>query len=280
MSETSGSIAILIVGVTGSGKSSFANAFFEAVGHPGRVKVGYTLKSESQDVVAIPVEAQTAGYEHIRGHKLVMVDTPGFDDSGLKPDKEITKKIANWLAESHESNVAIGGVIFLHDISIDREDASNRRARSILLNLCGEEALDRVVMVTSKWARELDTVGPEALHKKEDELKSKHWKSLLRQKEGGGATMRRWNVEKEGETAHAIVRFILKQANDRIGQSGKLEPLLIQKELATGMRFDETRTGSGFLRYLDPRVWLESLRGLFAQLFGPPTRIGREMPRG
>ncbi|KAF6749737.1 hypothetical protein DFP72DRAFT_912565 [Ephemerocybe angulata] len=288
MSPAPKSVAILIVGMTGSGKSRFTNDFLDKVGHKleERVEVGHTLASQTQDVVAITVEdsEETDNYEHIRGHNLVIVDTPGFDDSDWsRPDMEIARKIVNWIAKSRESNIVIGGFIYLHDISLDRYNANAKKTQNILVNLCGKDELKRVVMVTSKWARELDIAGPELLHSRYDELRTQYWSSLLEQEGVSRAKMRRWNEAIQGETAFDIVHLILEVANDLMGQSkGELNSFLIQDELSMGMSFEKTQTGSALLKYFDPREWLESLRGFFSRLFGLQRTNIRcsEIPRG
>ncbi|KAF5325886.1 hypothetical protein D9611_001039 [Ephemerocybe angulata] len=257
-------IAVLLLGESGAGKSTFINAFLKEVGLEKRVLVGYGQSSCTASVEAIPIDGETKDYEHLKEHKLVVVDTPGFNDTGLA-DKEILEKIARWLEHSYEQNMVLGGVIFLYDITLSRFAESARQTRKVLVDVCGEEALSRVVMVTSKWERELKHSGQEATERKEQELQDNYWKSLL-QPATGGATMMRWNGDKKGEMPRDIVCSILERVNEKVGQSGGLEPLLIQKEMARGTKYSQTRAGSALSKDLSPRAWLERLRGLFTRI--------------
>lgn len=99
----------------------------------------------------------------------------------------------------------MGGVIYLHDISQDRQGyykATERLLRSFN-SLRDDATLDRVVLVTSKWER----ASGRNFHKREDELKDIHWKGML----NGGVCARydRWEAEQDEKSTWRIVRAIL-----------------------------------------------------------------------
>lgn len=52
------------------------------------IGIGHTLKSCTVSIKEHPTQYQ--------GQDLVLVDTPGFDDTNI-PDSKILRKIANWL---------------------------------------------------------------------------------------------------------------------------------------------------------------------------------------
>ena len=59
------------------------------------MKVGHGLISRTAELQ--PVVITSSQHSQLGGQRLVMVDTPGFDDTYL-PDWEILNRIALWLA--------------------------------------------------------------------------------------------------------------------------------------------------------------------------------------
>ncbi|KAJ2932710.1 hypothetical protein H1R20_g4379, partial [Candolleomyces eurysporus] len=92
-------IVIPIMGATGAGKSSFINALLDYFGIVKRFEVGSALASCTSDLESVVIEGQTNNWKRIRGHRIVIVDTPGFDDT-YAGDFEILQRIARWLEES------------------------------------------------------------------------------------------------------------------------------------------------------------------------------------
>ncbi|RXW12388.1 hypothetical protein EST38_g13465 [Candolleomyces aberdarensis] len=74
-------------------------------------------------------------------------------------------------------------------------------------HLCGESALEKVVLVTSKWGRDSER----DFHKREGELKGKHWKTMM----DGGARVERLVSGEEQASAWGIVRSILDRVETR-----------------------------------------------------------------
>jgi len=62
------------------------------------VIVGHDLKSRTAQLT--PVISPITKPAHLRGKRLVLVDTPGFDDT-YTSDSEILRRIAIWLASSY-----------------------------------------------------------------------------------------------------------------------------------------------------------------------------------
>jgi hypothetical protein len=105
----------------------------------------------------------------------MLIDTPGFDDSS-QSDQEILKKISTVMAAQYMTGVKFKGVIYLHRITDNRLGGSGLKTLSICRRLCGEEALDNLILVTTQWSLLADqSMGIS----REAELRDEHWKVLL-----------------------------------------------------------------------------------------------------
>jgi GTPase Era involved in 16S rRNA processing len=94
------------MGITGSGKSTFIK---EVTGQD--VPVGSGISSTT---------TQVKTYEAtVDGQKVLLVDTPGFDDSE-KTEGEILRNITSKLASLHIGDIPISGVIYTHDITAEK----------------------------------------------------------------------------------------------------------------------------------------------------------------
>jgi len=66
-----------------------------------RLQVGHSVNSSTTDICPVVIDPIPAipGLPQLAGHRLILVDTPGFDDTYVN-DVEILKRIAKWLAAS------------------------------------------------------------------------------------------------------------------------------------------------------------------------------------
>lgn len=69
----------------------------------------------------------------------------------------------------------LGGVIYLHDISIDRLTNSARRNLMLFNKLCGEDALPNVVLGLTKTER-IERID---MMRREANLKVQHWNKMI-----------------------------------------------------------------------------------------------------
>jgi predicted GTPase len=72
------------------------------------------------------------------GHsKLLLIDTPGFDDSE-RTDTEILTEIARILSAQYELGVQLKGVIYIHRITDIRYARSSVKTFEIFKKICGD----------------------------------------------------------------------------------------------------------------------------------------------
>ena len=69
----------------------------------------------------------------------------------------------------------LGGIIYLHDISLDRVTGTARNGLVVLNQLCGKDALKKVVLGITKSTR----LHPDEAKKREERFKGVHWEGKI-----------------------------------------------------------------------------------------------------
>ncbi|KAF8968501.1 P-loop containing nucleoside triphosphate hydrolase protein [Flammula alnicola] len=183
-------IVIPIIGRTGAGKSTFINTLLEE--RVVNVGDGSLCCTAVLKPVIIPGPPGTSG-------RLVFVDTPGFDQTGLD-DSEISRRISVWLAASYSDSMKLGGVIYLRDITDKRRPGTTLKAINVFINLCyGHDNQKSVVLATTKW----QTIDTAVGQRREEKLDTHWWKEML----NAGAQKFRFHNDKE--SAWDIVNAII-----------------------------------------------------------------------
>ncbi|TFY83409.1 hypothetical protein EWM64_g596 [Hericium alpestre] len=176
------------MGATGSGKTTFIN---NASG--SQLRVGFGLQSCTSDV-------QMAQAFQLDGRKVVLIDTPGFDDTS-RTDTDILRLIASWLQVTYEKGMKLTGIIYMHRIMDNRVGGISKRNFTMFRELCGESTLRNVAIVTNFW-------GDVALHlgeAREAELRGTDifFKPVL---DKGACMVRHSNTV---NSAHDILRLLI-----------------------------------------------------------------------
>ncbi|KAF9484398.1 hypothetical protein BDN70DRAFT_849974 [Pholiota conissans] len=163
-------IVVPIMGATGAGKSMFINKLLGE----GTVPVGHRLVSCTEQLK--PIIVKPGDHPSLRGlsGRLVIVDTPGFDDTYVE-DAEILRRISVWLAASYSDSMKLGGVIFLHEISQVRMLGTALTNTNVFRKLCGDSNMSSVILATSKWEIKEWNV----CENREAELKKTFWSGML-----------------------------------------------------------------------------------------------------
>ena len=131
------------------------------------------------DCKAVPV--------NIGKSKVLLIDTPGFDDSS-KTDSMILTEISRLLAAQYEAGVSLKGVIYLHRISDVRYSGSSVKTLDIFKKICGNLALSNVLLVSTRWNEVDEAVGTH----REQQLRDEFWAYML----GHGSTMARFHGDR------------------------------------------------------------------------------------
>jgi len=155
---------VLVMGITGSGKSYFVNQL-----KSGAVLEGDTL--ESCTSICQIVETR------IGDTNVAVVDCPGFDDTN-KSDTEILSLISELVTTQYHIGMKLWGVIFLHRITDLRFQGSAKSVMSLFRQLVGDEALSNVVLATTQWSRVKEEDRPAAIAR-EQQLRDHYWREML-----------------------------------------------------------------------------------------------------
>lgn len=147
----------------------------------------------TEEAVAVPAQ--------IGRERVILVDTPGFDDS-KRTDTEILTEVSKLLSFQYEIGMKLKGVIYLHRITDVRYHGSSVKTLNICMKICGKGALKNVLLVTTRWNEVEDSVGAA----RERELREQFWRYML----GYGSTMLRYRGDHD--SAVAIVSQLLKKS--------------------------------------------------------------------
>ncbi|KAF4850967.1 Vegetative incompatibility protein HET-E-1 [Colletotrichum siamense] len=181
-------VLIAVMGITGSGKSTFISHCTDK-----NVSIGEGLHSDTQDIVPYPCKPDI-------GANVYLIDTPGFDDTE-RDDAEILRQIATWVGDTYKKKVHIRGILYLHRITDVRMQGAAIRNLFMFKKLCGKDALQNVILVTTMWGEVRHNVGIQ----REDELRTKpgYWGEMISR---GSRMARHHNHD---ESARNIIHTLL-----------------------------------------------------------------------
>lgn len=161
----------------------------------------------------------------IGNSKVLLIDTPGFDDTN-RTDSEILTEIARILSAQYALGVQLKGVIYIHRITDIRYSRAAIKTFEIFKKICGQEALKNVLLITSRW----DGIDPSVGAERERQLKDKFWAYMV----GHGSNISRFHGDRS--SAISLVSQLL--CRDRV-------VLQLQRELVDeGKDLNATVAGS------------------------------------
>ena len=134
--------------------------------------------------------------------------------------------------QRYEKGIKLAGIIYLHRITDNRMSGSPHRNLRMFGELCGDQAVKKVVLVTTMWDRvKKDPAKNQDTHnQRENQLFDNYWKTM---RDHGASTARFSN---SAESAWQIIDTILKQH--------EAEVLLLQEEIVDLKRaLNETHAG-------------------------------------
>jgi hypothetical protein len=162
----------------------------------------------------------------IGGTKLLVIDTPGFDDS-KRSDSDVVIEISACLTAQAAMGVRLLGIVYIQDITVARMRRSLKRELEMMKKIVGKKNYRHVLLVTTKWG---DRSRLREFEGRQYELEDDYWSDMI----DGRAGVHRF----DGSTDSA--RSIIAQLN--FGVSVELE---LQRQLNSrrDMRFRDTDVG-------------------------------------
>ncbi|KAJ3553263.1 hypothetical protein NP233_g12686 [Leucocoprinus birnbaumii] len=239
-------IIVAFMGPTGSGKSFFVDLL---TGQMNK-RAGHTLKSVTNDI-----EATRMTHPNFPGRNIVLIDTPGFDDT-TRTDMEILNMISEWLKKTYESKIKLSGLIYLHRITDNRMAGSPYKNLRMFGELCGDLVMTQVVLVTTMWEKVVEVIGAG----RQAELKATFWKGLIDRGSEVDAL--------KTATSEEAWRIVLNVVERRM-QKDAAEVVLLQEELVDkGIKLNETHAGRALYTDLQKQLaeQKESMKSLLAQV--------------
>ncbi|KAF9041591.1 hypothetical protein BJ165DRAFT_297861 [Panaeolus papilionaceus] len=163
------------MGATGTGKTNFIVKARKVLCPDSPASEGpasgESLKGGTKDISAYRI-LNHPDY----GNRVVLLDTPGFDDS-IQDDGRILEKIGDWIKHTYRDHcgVTLAGILYFNRMSDNRANGTALRNLKLLGNLCGTHAAANVVFVTTMWDTMMKT--PEGGNKAKERLEeySKKW---------------------------------------------------------------------------------------------------------
>ena len=206
-------VVIMLMGVTGSGKSSLISLLTEQ-----DVGIGHSLEACSWCRLShcslfpcspSPGTSELAAYTYQpeAGPTVQLIDTPGFNDTN-RSDADILKDIALHLIQIYKKNVKLAGLIYLHRITDVRMQGSALKNLHMFQKLCGEGCLPNIVLATTMWGNlEKSGMDFKAGIERERTLVSddRFWGRMVK---GGSHIVRH---DGSAESARDIVSYLLSQ---------------------------------------------------------------------
>ncbi|KAH7094264.1 hypothetical protein FB567DRAFT_405 [Paraphoma chrysanthemicola] len=205
-------IGILVMGLTGAGKSTFISQLTRS-----SVDIGHSLESCTTSVDVFV-------YRRRHGQKVYLIDTPGFDDSH-KDNIATLNEIAGYICTFYAAgNLRIAGVLYFQRISDVRMTGSSLKSLRILERLCGDECFPKVTVVTTFWSF---LQGDQTVVGEERERNLKKEPSFFGTIINGGASMVRYSDSYD--SACEIVEHTL---DKRVSTPLRIQKEMVDKELS------------------------------------------------
>lgn len=244
--ETFDGAFVLVLGLTGAGKTTFINHITNSsfpVGH------GMNACTTTSDYATTLID----------GVEVAFVDTPGLDDPE-KSDAEVVIDVTTWIEKHLGGKRQVTAALYLHSIATRKMHGSAIRNFNIFSKLVGSNSMKNVGLVSTHW----DTVPAIDAEDREAYLIANAWSIMI----ASGARI--YRLHNDQDSSHNMAVDLLKAQPTFIK---------IQREMAKEFEakpLSRTEVGEDVYRELQKRISTEqsNIRELEKQL----TRAELEVP--
>ncbi|KAF9032348.1 P-loop containing nucleoside triphosphate hydrolase protein [Panaeolus papilionaceus] len=194
--EAGASRLILLMGLTGVGKSSFIEAFLDT---SSTLDIsGDDLEGVTQEIVAYRLVNIVDKYNE----PIHLIDTPGFADRKIS-EMRIVKLVQEWL-KAHDL-LGVTGILYFDRISDIRIAGSKRRGLEMFKDIAGADAAKAIVIATTMWDCLWKESSIERANSRYQQMQDTIWKDFV---EGGSRITK---FENTRESALDVLDLILDQ---------------------------------------------------------------------
>ncbi|KAF9044906.1 P-loop containing nucleoside triphosphate hydrolase protein [Panaeolus papilionaceus] len=134
---------VLLLGPTGSGKSSF----IEALAPKGSLQISSHLLEGCTQSISVYVVDNVTSVSY-RGEQIFIVDVPGFGDTKIS-EMSIVVMIKKFMRDMDITN--LGRILYFTPINIVRLPGSQRRMLKTFQDITGFETEKNIMIVTTMW---------------------------------------------------------------------------------------------------------------------------------
>ncbi|KAJ8132651.1 hypothetical protein O1611_g969 [Lasiodiplodia mahajangana] len=135
---TDSDVVLAVLGITGSGKSTFISTLTNL-----DIGIGHNLAPKTTEIGIYSFLQES-------GRRVYLIDTPGFDDD-VHSDIDVLREQVFLFTQLYRTGASLIGLVYLHPITKNRVDGSAMRNFRMLEQMCGLGALDRLVLLTTMW---------------------------------------------------------------------------------------------------------------------------------
>jgi hypothetical protein len=157
------------------------------------------------------------------------VDTPGFDDTN-RSDTDVLREVTGWLNRAFQQKILLTGIIYLHRITDNRLGGSAMRNLRAFRQLCGDNAMSKVVLATTFWGMEDEDTAKR--HERELKDRPDFWGSMI----GQGSKVFRQDSERA--SAREIIKYLVSKRG-----SGAMTLRVQDQMVNQGLTLDQTDAG-------------------------------------
>ncbi|KAI1170706.1 hypothetical protein F4777DRAFT_102739 [Nemania sp. FL0916] len=220
----SNEIRILVMGASGSGKSSFV----AAVAKEGeRVIIGHGTESCTTECTVYPTKYSSDD------RQIVVIDTPGFNDPKKENNKTL-KNITDFIREAGD----ISGVVYLYRCSDTRFDGDSKINFDVIKAMCGPKFYSRIALCSTFWNTISSSFSQEKLKPHKDRMRAylKDDSIFGEVTQAGASYGEFWKDRKDGEDpCLKILRHFFGLWNPPL--------MVIQEELSKTGKLSGTKVG-------------------------------------
>jgi hypothetical protein len=181
-------VFIAVMGVTGSGKSTFiktASQMNVDIGHDltsCKFFLGEPLKPKLTHRFVGTSNVMDYTFE-LEDYEITLIDTPGFNDT-FQSETTVLKNIASWLDLTYRNppHTKLNGIVYMQAITDRKMYGSTLRNLLMFRELCGENPLKNVILVTTGWGTAAASGNLSQATENERQLRTepKFWANMIR----------------------------------------------------------------------------------------------------